>query len=311
MSVALGLVRTLFNAGSDGDASDPEWDLTVVLSPSSLDGGALSDDQLTITLPRVSPAQARATYAQLPTNAVVLLEVERNSVTGEWTLRSIIGTDPTDDPRILELAIAASPPEDECDIATDAEGLEHVVPDVWRRAPVELPGVGLVSPVYRVDNKLSLPTFTVVDQLTDPLEQSTIGSEPMQFSIWEPDAHSDLAATAIRNFCAGGASLRDRATPYVYAYYAEFFTEYGSDGTIPAVTLQADVWDLVSTRTHGAHVLVEDGVPYVLVEADCVWEPEHGLQLVFANGNEICKVSEYDGYPLNDDPSVVYRARFA
>ncbi len=39
---------------------------------------------------------------------------------------------------------------------------------------------------------------------------------------------------------------------------------------------------------------------YVQIAADCDWEPEHGLQLVYRGGNELVRVSEQDGHLTND-----------
>jgi len=38
------------------------------------------------------------------------------------------------------------------------------------------------------------------------------------------------------------------------------------------------------------------GTPHVVVECNCPWEPEHGLQLVFREGTTLTRLSQYDGH---------------
>lgn len=39
-----------------------------------------------------------------------------------------------------------------------------------------------------------------------------------------------------------------------------------------------------------------DSVEALSIECECAWEPEHGLQLVFASGERLSRVSPYDGH---------------
>ena len=42
---------------------------------------------------------------------------------------------------------------------------------------------------------------------------------------------------------------------------------------------------------------------FVETEANVAWEPEHGLQMSWANGNKLVKVSAFDGHPTNGHAS--------
>jgi rRNA processing protein Gar1 len=39
----------------------------------------------------------------------------------------------------------------------------------------------------------------------------------------------------------------------------------------------------------------ETGEWFVVTENECEWEPEHGLQIVLRNGEEVTRVSDVDG----------------
>ncbi|MBO0834789.1 MAG: hypothetical protein J2P28_04615 [Actinobacteria bacterium] len=38
------------------------------------------------------------------------------------------------------------------------------------------------------------------------------------------------------------------------------------------------------------------GRSYLSFEGEVSWEPEHGMQLVYEDGQRLCKVSQYDGH---------------
>ncbi len=44
-----------------------------------------------------------------------------------------------------------------------------------------------------------------------------------------------------------------------------------------------------------------DRAIYVQITADCDWEPEHGLQIVYRRGSELSRVSDLDGHLTHSD----------
>ena len=40
---------------------------------------------------------------------------------------------------------------------------------------------------------------------------------------------------------------------------------------------------------------------YVQITANCDWEPEHGLQIIYRRGCELSRVSDYDGHLAHAD----------
>lgn len=40
---------------------------------------------------------------------------------------------------------------------------------------------------------------------------------------------------------------------------------------------------------------------YVQIAAECDWEPEHGLQIIYRRGVEFCRVSDQDGHLTYSD----------
>ena len=48
---------------------------------------------------------------------------------------------------------------------------------------------------------------------------------------------------------------------------------------------------------------VAEPTVFVQLEGNVTWEPEHGLQMSWAHGNRLVKVSEFDGHPTNGHAS--------
>jgi hypothetical protein len=64
-----------------------------------------------------------------------------------------------------------------------------------------------------------------------------------------------------------------------------------------AISNPADIWRHVFVRQIELKKDARHGEPsmYVLVYCACDWEEEHGLQLVYRNGNVLIRVSSEDG----------------
>lgn len=65
------------------------------------------------------------------------------------------------------------------------------------------------------------------------------------------------------------------------------------------------MWQHVRPPDH-VTVSVDGGVAYADLECECDWEIEHGLNLVFRDGDRISKVGQYDGHLHHIDPTEVY-----
>ena len=113
-------------------------------------------------------------------------------------------------------------------------------------------------------------------------------------------------AETIEAFLSLGEADRMAATRHVHAYFQDFWQEFGeealSPGEVPPKTPE-DVWRLVVPGdlllTNDPHH--EPGRFYMVMEAECDWEPEHGLMLVWRDGRTLTKVSPYDGHVTQEN----------
>ncbi|MEM6988962.1 MAG: hypothetical protein AAF721_00650 [Myxococcota bacterium] len=166
----------------------------------------------------------------------------------------------------------------------------------------EIPGLGAVSSSQD----------GYVSELT-PVQ--VLGGVPCRILVEQYDDDRDQSEIqqAVANFLALDTSALTDAQSHVFAYYADC-RQY-ADVNIESAD---QVWKhvqlgnapVVSRRFYG-----DRGV-YVSLECNCDWEEEHGLQLIFRNGEAITKVGPYDGHLTNVDAfadktldGVVYRPR--
>jgi len=109
---------------------------------------------------------------------------------------------------------------------------------------------------------------------------------------------SDVEA-ALSSFMKLGRQDRLETGRYVFANYwqtAQFATAQGYDLDCHIATEEA-VWQHV----HAAALFIDrrdrrDCAIYTSILAECDWEPEHGLQIVYRRGSELVRVSQQDGH---------------
>ena len=118
----------------------------------------------------------------------------------------------------------------------------------------------------------------------------------------DPAPHEFHAA--VKTFLALDGTALEAASAGVFDYYRHMGEIFG-DGLddFPRIAGPDQVWDHVALTGHEVTVSRGgEGEPvFVSVEAECAWEVEHGLQVVFREGARITKVGPYDGHLTNDE----------
>ncbi len=137
----------------------------------------------------------------------------------------------------------------------------------------------------------------------------------------EPDPDAPRSAAALASFLALTEADRLLDTRHVFAFYKDYYEEAGKpewlDAEMGVPQSPADIWDHVTpgpvTVKKGRK---EDENWYVVMQAECGWDVERGLMMVWRNGATLTKVGGYNGHLTNvnayADPAleaVVYKAR--
>jgi hypothetical protein len=136
----------------------------------------------------------------------------------------------------------------------------------------------------------------------DYLNVPALGAE-CRFMIegYDGDAEPSDFRDAILRFIAMSPQVLTDASIHVYAYYTDILNSgWGGSPEIPSAER---VWDFVN---FGTDAIVSrrgngDDRIYISLECGCDWEREHGLQIVFREGNFISKVGQFDGHVSNAD----------
>ena len=113
--------------------------------------------------------------------------------------------------------------------------------------------------------------------------------------------------SVVRNFFQLDTDDRERDARHLMAYCTVMVDALGGQvldamgGEMPSLDA---VWNFVtpkylSFRAVGADRYVERRTIYVVLQAAVAWEPEHGLQMCWAGGNELVRVSPFDGHETN------------
>jgi hypothetical protein len=116
------------------------------------------------------------------------------------------------------------------------------------------------------------------------------------------DPKQEEFLVAVRNFLAIPPDVLKEAEVALYKYYKNC-AEYVEDDEILKIDSPSEVWKYI---TLGNQVWVKrraygDKGIYVILDSDCEWEVEHGLQIVLKNGLKVNKIGPFDGHLTNSD----------
>lgn len=153
---------------------------------------------------------------------------------------------------------------------------------------MNIPALGALTPDSRIPEWLVSQRIAV----------SWLGGERLKFTLdGLEDADESDARSAIEAFLALGPDARKTVAPYIFANYRQIAEVVSEKDLGCRIAAEQDVWSHITfsevfvSRRHR-----RDNEIYVQVTAECDWEPEHGLQLVYRGGKELVRVSEQDGH---------------
>lgn len=151
------------------------------------------------------------------------------------------------------------------------------------------------------------------DDMSFPLLGGETGT--LILDDYRPEDHQAFV-DAVKNFMALTPDCFKLASEHLLAYYKDYEDIYDDLGwSKPLLDTSDDLWNYVTLGNSPlARFREEDKTVYISLSCSCDWEPEHGLMLVFKNGEYINKLGPYDGHVTNSDAfdkdeleNVVYR----
>jgi hypothetical protein len=167
-------------------------------------------------------------------------------------------------------------------------------------ATMEIPGLGILT------QGQGLNAGSYYSQL---IPIPVLGGKRCQLILdnYDHDANPTDFHCAIANFLAIGPSVLQTAAVHVFAYYQDCV---GTADNIPIIASADAVWQYVHFRPEleiwvTRNDYVDDQV-YVWLSCGCDWEDEHGLQLVFQQGQQVSRVGPNDGHLSCPEADTVY-----
>jgi hypothetical protein len=109
----------------------------------------------------------------------------------------------------------------------------------------------------------------------------------------EHQPYLDGADKVLENFFGLNSKDRTGNSDIVYHYYSETL-KFGYTEQLDIKTPK-DIWNFVTPTEIIIHWDEKERF-YLCVSCECEWEEEHGLQLVFTDGQTLTRASEQDGH---------------
>ena len=137
-----------------------------------------------------------------------------------------------------------------------------------------------------------------------PAEYNLTLFEGVTVTWWEPVPLPKAGQAAFDRFLALPPSALAPAARHVFAYCKDMMAQLNGQGwpgvPLPNIARPEDVWAFVSPLAIFIQSDWDDDGPwYVGIEANVLWEVEHGLAMIWEGGQRLVKVGGVDGHLTN------------
>lgn len=139
--------------------------------------------------------------------------------------------------------------------------------------------------------------------ISDPVTVPYFDGKKLTFTLdGLTESDTQDARSAISAFLKLGPKDRLEAGKYVFANYRQMAALVDEDDLGCRITSEDEVWKHV----HPSEIFVSkrrrrDNYIYIQITAECDWEAEHGLQIIYRQGQELSRVSDQDGHLTHSD----------
>jgi len=130
------------------------------------------------------------------------------------------------------------------------------------------------------------------------------------FEDFDPMSEMEEYQEAINNLMVMNLDDFKICGVYLFQYYKSSIKHWGAKSedyiNIPS---SDDIWEHIDISS-GYYITISkdfDGDVYLSLSANCDWEQEHGLQIVYHKGNELVKVGSFTGHLRNSDPKTIFQ----
>ena len=133
--------------------------------------------------------------------------------------------------------------------------------------------------------------------VSSPVAIDLLDGKEMLFTF-DGLTNADVAdvSRAVSAFLKLGRKEREEASLPIFANYQRMADLMDEEDLGCQASSPSEIWAHVRPTAIYVERESSDGKIYVSVAANCAWEREHGLQLVYRDGHLLSRVSEQDGH---------------
>ncbi|MES2103027.1 MAG: hypothetical protein V4634_03350 [Pseudomonadota bacterium] len=137
-----------------------------------------------------------------------------------------------------------------------------------------------------------------------PVAVPYLGGMELEFVLegMDGDAQPQEFAAAVASFLAKDKAEQALAAPHILETYHSAVAEMAPEKPACVINSASEAWQHVQPEeVRVCRRQQGDRKVYVQLVADCDWDHEHGLQLVFRDGRDLSRVSLFDDYLTYSD----------
>jgi hypothetical protein len=193
------------------------------------------------------------------------------------------------------------------DVASDESWLLERFSQLTNRVELPAPRIPITqstiefSPIGELRQMSGFDEWWTRESVAIPFFNESLPVTLMDFHPQDPSQREQFSKSseALSAFLNLGETDRMRASELVNENCQEFIEAVGVDDWNQAMADLGDpnlIWQFVHPREVLISYSDERDAAFVVVSCECDWEEEHGLQLVYRNGNMLVRVSQQDGH---------------
>jgi hypothetical protein len=139
--------------------------------------------------------------------------------------------------------------------------------------------------------------------VAEPLEIPFFGNLKLPVTLESHDeADEEEIKTALTSFLSLDPDDRLAISRYVFQNYRTMAESVSEEDLDCQIESEEGVWQHVHpTGIYISRRHRRDQAIYLVIAANCDWEREHGLQIVYRNGSDLARVSDQDGHLTHAD----------
>jgi len=104
---------------------------------------------------------------------------------------------------------------------------------------------------------------------------------------------------SFRKFASIDMSYKDELEKHMFEFYTRVKQYETSSNRIVSIASPNDIWKHITTNS--MVIKIQDNSVYIQIELDCDWDAEHGMQIVYRDGDQLVRVGENDGNCVADE----------